>query len=300
MMSSHVTSFRRALFGSPAAIRKALPGSLLAAGVAAVFLLFFQFTKHDPTISAIMPFGDDPYDAVGSFGVVIAGLLSLLAIMRAVQASTTRRQVLAARTQAAVAAAVLVTLGADAVAMGRHVPTWLGHPSAPELLALMSAMLALALLLWVVARVSVRESSAPTALWWRPMVVCALAVVVLAVYPESLTGSTVGELFTILAGILLLFVPMSVLLDVLVPWRGDAVRSDDAYMPRVRPALQWGLIALLGIGVGVALLVGESLGGDAPAPALRVLVASVYIGGALIGLSIAYCCLRRPLALFRY
>jgi hypothetical protein len=33
---------------------------------------------------------------------------------------------------------------------------------------------------------------------------------------------------------------------------------------------------------------------------MRLLLASVYVGAALVGLSIAYIFLRRPLALFRY
>jgi hypothetical protein len=300
MTWSHLASSRRTLLGNPASVRKMLPGSLLAAYVAAAFLMFFQFTKHDPTLSAILPFGDDPYDAVGSFGVIIAGLLAVLAVVRAVQVPTRRRKGLVARTQAAITAAVAVTLGADVVAMARHVPMWFGRPGALELIALMLVLLALAVLLWFAARRSVRESPVQPTRWRRAVVVCAIAVAVLVVYPESLTSNAVGELFTILAGIVLLFVPMSALLEVLVPVDGDSAESGEVRGLRIRASIQWLAVALVGIGIGVALLVGELMGRDAPAPALRVMLASVYIGAALAGLAIGYYALRRPLALFEF
>ena len=131
--------------------------SLLAVGLAGIFLLFFLFTKHDPVLSAIMPFGDDPYDAVGSFGVIGAGLLSLLVLGRAfLWTTSSRRATLVARTQFAIAAAVLITFASDAVAMLRHVSTWLQRTGWVELLLLMAGMAAVALLVSVTSRGSIR------------------------------------------------------------------------------------------------------------------------------------------------
>ncbi len=56
--------------------------SIFAICLAVAFLLFFQFTKHNPMLAVIIPFGNDPYDAVGSIGVIIGGLLSVLAFIR--------------------------------------------------------------------------------------------------------------------------------------------------------------------------------------------------------------------------
>ena len=56
----------------------------------------------------------------------------------------------------------------------------------------------------------------------------------------------------------------------------------------------------VGIAKGVALVLGESIGGDAPAPALRLMLASVYIGAALVGFAIACYMLPWPLALFGF
>jgi hypothetical protein len=93
---------------------------------------------------------------------------------------------------------------------------------------------------------------------------------------------------------------MAALLEVLVPSDGDSAASNAAHVPGIRPTLQWLAIALLGIGIGVVLLVGEWSGEGLPAPQLRVMLASVFIGAALVGLSMAYYFLRRPLSLFRY
>ena len=60
MTWSHLASSRRTLLGNPVSVRKMLPGSLLAAYVAAAFLMFFQFTKQDPTLRShvyIAPIG---------------------------------------------------------------------------------------------------------------------------------------------------------------------------------------------------------------------------------------------------
>ena len=40
--------------------------------LAVVFYLFFQISKHDLALSQVNVFAEDPYDAVGSFGVQFA------------------------------------------------------------------------------------------------------------------------------------------------------------------------------------------------------------------------------------
>jgi len=121
--------------------------SIFAVCLAIVFFFFFQFTKHNPVIATIMPFGNDPYDAVGSLGVIIAGLLAVLSVIRSFHMRSDRQKILVTRTQFTVAAAIFVTLTADGVAMGRHVPMWLGQYGTVQLLLLMVSMLILALLM---------------------------------------------------------------------------------------------------------------------------------------------------------
>ena len=58
---------------------------------------------------------------------------------------------------------------------------------------------------------------------------------------------------------------------------------------------------MLGLCVGIVLLLGEWSGEGAPPPLpLKIVIASIFIGASIVGLLIAYVCLRKPLALFRY
>lgn len=275
--------------------------SIFAVGLAIVFLLFFQFTKHDPVLSAIIPFGNDPYDAVGSLGVVIAGLLSALSVIRAFRRKHTERQkILIARTQFTVAATVFVTLTADGVAMVRHIPLWFGHPGAVELLGLMISMLILVLLLSFSIRFSIRDLHLEAGSWRKVTIIFIIAILILALYPEFIIQSTVGELFTLFAGILLLFIPLSVLPGAFIPFNVESFDSSETRSCQMRTRLELVVVALLGVGIGIILLIGEWNGEGAPVPGLRILLASIFIGVPLVSLLIAYYCLRKPLALFCY
>jgi hypothetical protein len=86
---------------------------------AIVFYLFFQINKGGP-FRDINPFGEDPYDAVGSFAIQGALLIGILIYARALrlwdappQAAKTR---LILRGNLLVLSAILVTLSADAIA----------------------------------------------------------------------------------------------------------------------------------------------------------------------------------------
>jgi hypothetical protein len=51
--------------------------------LAVLFYLFFQISKHNPALSHVNAFAEDPYDAVGSFGVQLAVFTALLSLVRA-------------------------------------------------------------------------------------------------------------------------------------------------------------------------------------------------------------------------
>ena len=57
--------------------------TLIVFGLAIVFWWSFMFAKHDPHLRSIIPFGSDPYDAVGSFGIIVGMLIALLSVVRA-------------------------------------------------------------------------------------------------------------------------------------------------------------------------------------------------------------------------
>jgi hypothetical protein len=57
--------------------------AVLMAGLAVFFWWTFGFTKQDPMLRTIIPFGKDPYDSVSSFGVIAASLFAMASLVRA-------------------------------------------------------------------------------------------------------------------------------------------------------------------------------------------------------------------------
>jgi hypothetical protein len=275
--------------------------SIFVICLAVVFLLFFQFTKHDPVLALIIPFGNDPYDTVGSIGVIIAGLLAVLALIRAFcKVLVERRRIIIARTQFCVVAAILVTLIVDCVAMVKHIPMWFGQPGAEELLALMVGMFILAMLMSYIIHYSVREISLEKASWKKFLFISIITIVILIIYPEFIIQSTVGELFTIIVGILILFSIMSTLPEAFIPFNIELFDSSKTQTRDMSIQKELVAVVLLGIGIGLLVLIGEWTGEGAPASQHRILLASIFIGMPLLSLLIAYYCLRKPIALFNY
>ena len=57
--------------------------ALLAFLLALLFYFFFMHTKHDAALSAVNAFAEDPYDAVGSFGIQAALFCGVVCLIRA-------------------------------------------------------------------------------------------------------------------------------------------------------------------------------------------------------------------------
>ena len=47
-----------------------------------LFILFFDFSKHNAALAPLNPFLEDPFDAVGSFAIQLSGAAALLALLR--------------------------------------------------------------------------------------------------------------------------------------------------------------------------------------------------------------------------
>ena len=269
--------------------------------LAVAFLMFFQFTKHNPMLAVIIPFGNDPYDAVGSIGVIIAGLLAVFAFIRAFyKVLEERRRIIIARTQFSVIAVIFVTLIVDSVAMVRHIPMWFGQPGAEELLALMIGIFILAMLLSFAIRYSVHEIRLDKSSWKKFLIISIIGIAVLVIYPEFIIQSIIGELFTLLVGIVILFFLISALPEAFIPFNIKSFDSTKTQPRQIHIQKELVAVVLFGIGIGIAILIGEWSGEGAPAPEHRILLASIFIGMPLISLLIAYYCLRKPLALFNY
>src|SRR2546430_9283599 len=113
----------------------------LAFVLAALFYLFWQISKHQPALSQVNAFAEDPYDAVGSFGTQLAVFTALLSVVRAFRPYQPNKvldsqKVHLVRAEYITCLSVAVTLAADIVAMIRYPSVWMGFPAGQILAAL--------------------------------------------------------------------------------------------------------------------------------------------------------------------
>lgn len=276
--------------------------------LAILFLFFFEFSKHDPILSKVNAFDEDPYDGVGSMGIQVAVLVATLSLLRsfwrhsASEVSESRKTLLV-RTQMIAVLTVGITLAADIIAMLRHPSMWVGTAGGNLLAALLASMASLTLIAgWRVYR-SGRRIALPRVCSTQSVAVaiCVATVFILAFYPEGWRHSILGAIFTALIGGVLLFVPIWALERALVPYHEEIVSDDPATVAwsHLRK-FQWTFIVLVGVVAGLLLVLRE-LHDPAGWPQLSeriVLVVSVYIGLETAGLVIGYSLLRKPLGLF--
>ena len=279
--------------------------AVIVLGLAALFYWAFMFAKHDPTLRAVIPFGEDPYDAVGSFGVIIGMLIALLSFLRAFrpyhEVPSAAQRLYLVRSQEAVVLAIFITLAADAVAMARHPLMWSGAPSRDKLIGLLGFLAIITTAVQFLVRAAQQKlGRLGTARWFAPASVTLLAITILAGYPEHLINHTAAHIFTVLAGAVVLCAPMRLLLNAFVP---GALNDDRTGRPATRgkslTAVQrWATALLAGAMIGAFAFWGEMReSGNTPPLYRLVFVASVYIALGLAGIVIAYAFLGRPLGL---
>jgi hypothetical protein len=280
--------------------------ALIVFGLAIFFWWSFMFAKHDPALRSIIPFGDDPYDAVGSFGTIVGMLIAFLSLVRAFrpyreQPPTKAQCVYLLRSQQAVVLAVLLTLLADTVALARHPSLWARAVSGRQLIVLLGGVAVIALGVQSLVRHSQWQiADTRSTLWGRAIFTALLVTFVLAVYPEQLIQRTGTHLLTVVMGDLVLFASMRVLLTSLVPYKADEARTGaepkDARV--LNPWHRWGVVVVAGLMIGAFAFLGEIGEGAGAMPLISLLfVASAFVGLGLAGLLIAYAFLGTPLGL---
>ena len=188
--------------------------ALFVFGLSILFYFFFDFCKHAPALGAANPFAEDPFDAVGSFGIQLALLSALLTLIRAFRPYPQKEAapgqiLLALRGGTVVLLSVAVTLAADAIGLARSIVTGGASPVAWALAALVTGMALVTLAAgWAFVRAA-RSTEVPSARlsWGRAGVISGLAILILAFYPLAWRNSGIpGGIFTALAGIVLLFI----------------------------------------------------------------------------------------------
>ncbi len=291
--------------------RKSVVRSLFVFALAVLFYAFFMHAKHDPLLSKVNAFANDPYDAVGSFGIQAAALLGILCIIRAFRTrgganGAAGEQTFLLRTQAAAVLSVGVTLAADAVAMIRHPLVWFGSPGGYKLLLFVAGMgiFTAAIGFWIRRSVSRENWHVSSGDFGRAIVVSICAVAALFFYPESFRKGLIGVLFTVLIGTIILFVATWAWTIALIP---DHEREMDANRAQkadrsgefTRRRYHWIVVVLVGVLIGLFFVAGEASEGSGIPHSRLALVISAYIGLETAGLVIGYGFLGKPLGLFR-
>ena len=274
--------------------------AMVVAALAMLSWCAFMFAKHDPALRPVIPFGVDPYDAVGSFAVLGGALLAALSVLRAFRPRramvSTAAQLYLLRSEAAIVLTVYAMLASDVIAMARHPSAWLGAAAGNELVALIVAMAVLASSALLLIKRSVRDTRAPAPLSWRKAVLVASAcTLALCFYPEGLVSTLFPHLLTIVFGDVVLFAPIGFLLPAMFPGGRSAVSGDTPDQRPVRWA-RWGVALLVGIGLGLVIFAGEMIEGGPPAGRL-LLVGSVYLGLTAAAALVACAFLAKPIGL---
>lgn len=279
--------------------------AVIVLGLAALFYWSFMFAKHDPALRNVIPFGDDPYDAVGSFAVIVGMLIALLAFLRAFwpyrETPSMAQRVYLVRSQEAVVLAVFITVATDAVAMARHPSMWIGVASRDKLITLLGVLLIITAAVQLLIRAAQKKLGGfGTTRWAVPASVTLLAILILAGYPEHLINHTVTHLLTVVAADLLLFALMRLLLNALLPYAPDGERAGKlaARGRSLTAGQRWAIALLAGALIGAFVFLGETGEGSSALPWNRLIfVASVYIALGLAGILIAYAFLGKSLGL---
>ncbi len=175
------------------------------------FLAFFDTSKNMPLLAVINPFADDPYDAVGSFGVQLSFFAALLSLIRALRPYATKeipsnQLLLFLRGETVALLSITVTLIADIVAMIRYPWLWMNSPAGWILAGLVGGLILLTTLIsFQLYRIVVHLPFSLANRSWPRAILFPLSIFILVVYPADLLESILGGIFTALVGMIILF-----------------------------------------------------------------------------------------------
>lgn len=277
--------------------------SVFCVALAAFFNWGFMFAKHDAALRGVIPFGTDPYDAVGSFGIFVALVVAVIAMVRAFRRYPTpvsaTQKLFAIRAQMVVVLVVLITLGADAAAMVRHPGMWIHSHAIAKLAPLLAAMVLAATGVQSLVNGSKRSQRSEPTRWTSVVITAILAFAALMLYPERLIAGVWTHLLTVLVGAVILFATTRALLLAIVPNVGIDPAPDISV--RERPSgrtTRWAVVMLVGAAFGAFAFLGELSEGSSAQPIARLLaVAGVFLGLAVAGVGVAFGFLGAPLGL---
>ncbi len=187
------------------------------------FLAFFDNSKNIPLLAVVNSFAEDPYDAIGSFGIQLAFFAALLSLIRAFRPYTTKeipsdQQLLILRGEIVALLAIGVTLTADIVAMLRYPSMWMNTAGGRILVGLVVGLVSLTILVSMrLYRIVVKPSFSFANYSWTKIILFPVSIFILAIYPADLLESVAGGIFTAVVGMLILFISTWALATVILP-----------------------------------------------------------------------------------
>jgi hypothetical protein len=251
------------------------------------FYVLFQLSKLQ-AISAVNPFANDPYDAVGSIAVQVALAVGLLTLARLVRHKTDNvipenRLRLILRGLLVTLTAIVLTISTDLVAVLQHpIPLDRSTPA----MALLAGLGLLSMLTLAAA-----VAFADTVRGWRAAGYASGAGE--AWNDAGALGEVLADFWALaeaaaqwLVGWLPVLAPLWQLADRLVRWVG---RQWTTRVPWLNPQTHpWRFFSLVALGAGIALALAQGIGEGLPSnPALTLKVAALFIGieftAALLG-----------------
>jgi hypothetical protein len=303
-----------------------------------IFLLaFFDNSKKIPLLAVVNSFADDPYDAVGSFGIQLAFFAAILSLMRAFRPYATKeipsnQLLLILRGEIVALSAISVTLTADIVAMLRYPSMWMNTAGGPILVGLVAGLVSLTIVVSLMLyRIVVEPPFSFANHSWTRAILFPVSIFILAVYPADLLESVAGGIFTALVGMLILFISTWVLATAAfsqVEMEFEDVLDDFAAIykyikSRIGLAFQleklinakilhrfadWlnprshkgNFIMLIALAMGGSLMLVETLSeGISTDTNVVLLVLGVFLGLEGVGIVLGYCLFAEFLGIFR-
>jgi hypothetical protein len=305
------------------------------------FWLFFDVSKHNSKLAQVNPFGEDPFDAVGSFGLQLAMFCGLLSVIRLLRPYPNGAGVYHLRRivygDAVALLVVGVTLAADSVAILGDLHAWTTSLEGWLLAGWVIGMLGLTIFVGSRILLLFRATNPPTSIvhtTWKNVMLCLVGAIFLAINPSSWHATIAGSILAALAGMALLFIMTSALAksifpnvdepiedlldDLLALCRGLKARTGFTGFPFrwIENAVQiswvqsflgwlnprkhaWNAVVLVALGLGIALILAETLGEGAPDTRRILLVLSAVIGIETCGVLMGYALFKSYLGLVR-
>jgi hypothetical protein len=270
-----MTSRRRLYAGEESAgrgllvLRLASVGSLI---LTSLFVIFFDRAKHDPGLVPVNPFAEDPYDAVGSFGIQLGLACAMLAVLRAFRTdlkteSLYNRYTYTLRAMAVAQLAIIVTMLADSAALARYSPMWSQSSPGKILIACTGGLFLLAsgFCAYLVRLAKRREVCSKNPLRQPQIVPFLVFLGLLGIYPVGWRDGVAGGILSASVGMVFQFYSAALLSKAMFPCpdipEKDLVDDLVGILQTMRP------------GSGDLPRTIESVGGAPPSSRIRRVVA---------------------------